>query len=431
SHIWSSALASAKDLAIFAGALSLFSNILMLAGPLYMLQVYDRVLSSGSRETLVALTLLVFCLFAAMAAIDFVRSALLARAGDAFENELNALAFERSMDSASRGDPAAASVLKNLRTVRQFLSSPPFAAIFDTPWSPVYLIIIFMMHWALGVVSLVGLGLLIMIAVINEQSSRKMNAVAQANLAHADAIAMSAQRNADAADAMGMRGALMARWRRLCGAASKNALLSNDWIGGLTAVSKASRLFLQSAILGVGALLAIDGAVTPGVMIAASIIMGRALAPFEAIIGQWRSFIVAGLAFRHVSTFLSTAQDKPHRVALPRPVGAVSVNRLVCAPGGANPPVLKGISFELAPGESLGVVGASAAGKTTLARALVGVENAVGGEVRLDGADIAHWDKDALGAHIGYLPQEVELFSGTAAEIFARFCEDANSEDVI
>ncbi len=425
------ALAAARRLIVHAGSISFFVNLLMLTGPLYMLQIYDRVLSSRSQETLLALTGLVLALFAAMAVLDFARGALLARAGSAIDDELKETTFDMSMDAGRLGLANADQPLKDLRTVRSFVASPALTAVLDAPWTPIFLGVVFLMHWLLGVVALVGLIVLLSLAITNEHWSRKSNASAQTGVLVADKLALAAQRNAAAADAMGMRANLRRRWLTISDGAFSNALTATDRIGGLTAATKATRLFLQSAILGAGALLAIAGAVTPGVMIAASIITGRALAPIEIVTGQWRNFALASSAYQRLKRFIAGAEAPPERMALPAPTGAITARQLVCQPPNAAKPILRGVSFELAKGESLGVVGPSAAGKTSLTRALVGVLPLRAGEIRLDQANIDHWSRDALGAHLGYLPQEVELFAGTAAENIARFRPDAEPDAVI
>jgi len=420
-----------RTLFLQAFGASFFVNLLMLTGPIYMLQMYDRVLSSQSYETLAVITILVFFLFTAMAGLDFARGALLSRAGLQFENKLKKSVFDASMEAARLGVPGAEQPLRDLRQVRQLVSTPAFAAVFDAPWTPLFLAIIFMMHGLLGVVALFGLIILLVLAFTNERASRNANKEAQSKSTHADKMAMSTLRNNAAADSMGMRGVLRKRWLQMTDASADQSMFALDTTGGLGAASKAMRLFLQSAILGTGAFLAIQGQVTPGVMIAASIITGRALAPIEMITGQWRNFALTQNAYRRLDKFISATPKERERTELPVPAGALSVEKLYCQPGGAKAPVVKNASFKLAAGTALGIVGPSAAGKSTLAKALVGVERVASGVVRLDGADITHWDPDALGKHIGYLPQEVELFSGTAAQNIARFSEDADPSVII
>jgi len=425
------ALQAAKRYARDAAGFSFFVNLLMLTGPLYMLQIYDRVLSSRSYETLAVITLLTVVLFAAMAALDFVRGALLSRAASAFEEKLRHLTFDFSMTASRRSPSQADQPLKDLRQIRQFVAGPALTAVFDAPWTPLFLFVVFMMHWLLGVVALVGLIALLALAIVNERASRAANASAQSLMSEADRVALASIRNSSAADAMGMRAALRRRWSALSEAADDQVMQATDVIGGLTAASKALRLFLQSAILGAGALLAINDVITPGAMIAASIITGRALAPVETVTGQWRAFAMAIAAYRRLKGSVGAAHADRERTALPAPKGALAVDKLYCQPGGAKRPVLKSVSFALEAGEALGVIGPSAAGKSTLARAIVGVENWAAGDVRLDGASLVQWDADALGRHIGFLPQEVELFAGTAAQNIARFTDNPSHEGII
>jgi PrtD family type I secretion system ABC transporter len=422
---------AARRLLVYAGLLSAFVNLLMLTGPLYMMQVYDRVLASRSFETLAVITALIVALFAAMALLDFARSALLARAGGEFEDTLKDLVFDKAADGALRGAMSAEQPIKDLRQIRQFVGSPALTAIFDAPWTPFFLGIVVLMHWLLGVVAIAGLLALVALAAINERVSRRAFLDAVGAAGEADRLALATFRNAAAADAMGLRRPLKARWLALSQAANDHAVTASDRTSGLTAATKASRMLLQSLILGTGAFLAIRGALSPGAMIAASIIAGRALAPVEIVTGQWKNFLQAGTAYARLKNFLGNAIAPQARTRLPAPEGAIAVDRIFCQPGGAKKPVLKSVSFSLEPGEALGVIGPSAAGKSTLARALVGVERLVSGVIRLDGAELSQWGSEDLGPHIGFLPQEVELFAGTAAANISRFRDDARDEDVI
>lgn len=422
---------TAKRHLVRAGILSFFVNILMLTGPIYMLQIYDRVLASRSYETLLVITLLTITLFAGMAIIDLARSALLARAGDSFEASLKDITFDLSMDGARLGSNAADQSLKDLHRIRQFLASPAVTAIFDAPWTPFFLGIIFLMHWLLGVVALLGAVILLVLAIVNERRSRVANEKAQGTNIVAERIAQASLRNVAAADAMGMRAPLRTHWRNLADHAGQASMTATDVISSFTAISKAARLFLQSAILGTGAYLAINNAITPGIMIAASIITGRALAPIEIVTAQWRNFSTTLVAYRRFKNVVSGIEEEAGRTELPAPLGTINVDRLVCRPGNAKDPVLKSVSFDISAGELIGIIGPSAAGKSTLGKALVGVEPALAGAVLIDGAKINQWNRDALGEHIGYLPQEVELFSGTAAQNIARFQNDVPSEVII
>jgi PrtD family type I secretion system ABC transporter len=427
----SAARQAASRLLIIAGVLSFFVNMLMLTGPLYMLQIYDRVISSRSYETLAVLTLLTLALFAGMAVLDFARGALLARAGEELEDKLQDVVFDVSMDAGRMGTKSPEQPIKDLRFLRQFVGSPALTAVFDAPWAPFFLGLVFLMHWLLGVVALIGLLVLLALAFVNERASRQANIAAGQMIVGADQSAMSSIRNAAAADAMGMRERLRERWRKQSAAASSNNILATDRIGGLTAATKATRLFLQSAILGTGAYLAIQSIVTPGVMIAASIIAGRALAPIEIVTSHWRQFASSGAALKRLLDFIRISRDQTPKTALPAPQGALSVEKLVCRPGASKNPVLKNVSFELDAGETLGVIGPSAAGKSTLARALVGVEPAISGSIKLDDANLSQWDKTVLGVYIGFLPQEVELFDGSAAQNIGRFYEEIDDAKVI
>ena len=423
--------AGVRALLIKAAVASCFVNILILAGPLYMLQIYDRVLSSRSTETLLVITILTFGLFAAMAGFDFARGALLARAGTDFDAQLQKLCFYFSMDTARRSLVHADQPLKDLQQVRQFLASPALTAFFDAPWTPIFLALIFLMHWLLGVVTVVGVILLLALAFVNERVSRHKTLHAHKEMREADTLATAALRNVAAAKAMGMRDVLTDRWQHLASGAATLSLLASDSTGGLTALSKALRMFLQSAILGTGAWLAIQGEVSPGVMIAASIIAGRALAPIELATGQWNHFTLAQAAYARLREIFAELPPEIERTPLPKLGGLLELDRVFCQPGMAEQPVVKGMSFALRPGEALGVIGPSASGKSTLGRAIVGVENIVAGDVRLDGASLSQWEQHSLGRQVGYLPQDIELFAGTAAENICRFDESASADDII
>lgn len=425
------ALRLVRRLFIYAAIFSCYVNLLMLAGPVYMLQIYDRVLGSRSVETLVALSLLVFVLFAAMGALDFARGALLSRAGARLETRLQGPVFDLSLTAARQGFPGPDQPLKDLRTVSRFIGSPAVPAAFDAPWTPVYLAVVFFMHPALGLVASAGLVLLVVIALVTRRLSRAALQEAAARAAEADRTVAEALRGVVAADAMGMRRTLRERWRESSLGALDRSLGASDVVFGAGAVSRAARLFLQSAMLGVGAWLAIRGETSAGVMIAASIIASRALAPIEGVTANWRNYADAAAAWRRLSAVLATRAGERRKTRLPRPHGAIQATGLYLKPASAPRPVVREVSFRLEPGETLCIVGASGSGKSTLARALAGVENVIAGEIRLDGAKLADWDPDDLGAAIGYLPQDVELFAGTAAENIARFDPQRSDESVV
>ncbi|NWG92303.1 MAG: type I secretion system permease/ATPase [Parvularculaceae bacterium] len=426
------ALAAARPLVIRAAVFSAAVNLLMLTPSIYMLQIYDRVLSSRSHTTLLVLTLLVLGFYVGMAVFDFVRTALVARAAARFDARLSDAAFNAAVDGAKySGGQGGDTPLKDLRTIRQAFGSSAVIAFFDAPFAPFYLLLVFMLHWALGLTALVGAGLLITLAIFNERASRKgLSTALEAGTAGDNAMA-AILRNAAASDAMGMRGALKEIWRAHTSKAQTSNTDAGDVINTYGAATKAGRMLLQSLILGIGAVLVIDQQTTPGVMIAASIITGRALAPVEQSIGQWRLIGSAITAWKRLEKFLAAAPKHVDRIALPPPKGHLRLDRVYVQPALAKKPIVKGVSLELKPGEALGVIGPSGAGKSTLARAMVGVERVVSGEIRLDGADLLTWDRDEVGRYIGYLPQETELFAGTVKQNIARFDPDASDAEIV
>lgn len=426
------AFQAAKPLVVRAAVFSAVVNLLMLTGPIYMLQLYDRVLSSRSMPTLVVLTLLIVGLFAAMGVLDFVRTALVARSAARFDAKLSDAAFNAAVEGArSSGGQAGDAPLKDLRTIRQAVGSSAVIAFFDAPFAPLYLLLVFLLHWALGLTALIGAGALIVLALMNERASRDSLKVALDSATASDQAMAAILRNAAATDAMGMRGALKSIWHGHATKSQMSNASAGDVINVYGAATKAGRMLLQSLILGVGALLVIGQATTPGVMIAASIITGRALAPVEQSIGQWRLIGAAIAAWKRLEKFLSAAPKQSEKISLPAPKGHLKVDRLYVQPALAKKPIVKGVSVEIRPGEAVGIIGPSGAGKSTLARAMVGVERVVSGEVRLDGADLLAWNRDEVGRHVGYLPQEAELFAGTVAQNIARFDPTATDGEII
>jgi len=423
---------AARPLLVRAALFSAGVNLLMLTGPLYMLQLYDRVLSSRSIPTLLVLTLLIIGLYAGMGLLDFVRTALVSRASARFDQRLSEAAFNASVEGARySGGQAGEAPLKDLRTIRQAVGSSAVTAFFDAPFAPFYLLLVFLLHWALGLTALIGAAALIGLAIVNERLARSSLATALESGSAGDAAMSSILRNAATADSMGMRSALREIWSRHASKSVLSSAAAADNISTFGAATKAGRMFLQSLILGVGALLVIDQQTTPGVMIAASIITGRALAPVEQAIGQWRVIGAAFAAWKRLEKFLSAAPKQSAKITLPEPKGFLKLDRVFVQPALAKKPIVKGVSLELKPGEAIGVVGPSGAGKSTLARAMVGVERVVSGEVRLDGADLLSWPRDDVGRFIGYLPQETELFAGTVAQNIARFESDVSDDEIV
>jgi len=425
------ALVSCRRGFVSIGAFSAVINLLMLAPALYMLQVYDRVLSSGSRHTLIMLTVVAIGMILTSALLEFVRARILVRIGSRLDSSLSDTLFggllRRRLRQTADGEVQP---LRDLESLRGFLTGNGLISFFDAPWTPLFLAIIFLLHPLLGLVALGGAVILFTLAVISELTTRGPLREASADSAAAHSFTENTLRNAEVIEAMGMLPALRQRWRQRHQAALAAQAQASDRGGMLTAAAKFVRPALQVAILGTGAYLALQQIITPGVMIAASIIMGRALAPVEGAIGHWRGFILARSAHGRLKGFLAKEKQPEECLPLPRPKGALAVERLVAAPPGLDKPVIKGISFALSPGESLGVIGPSAAGKSTLARLLIGVWAPAAGHVRLDGADISDWDHVLLGPALGYLPQDVELFDGTVAENIARFGE-ADPEKIV
>ncbi|MDA7946092.1 MAG: type I secretion system permease/ATPase [Hyphomicrobiaceae bacterium] len=426
-------LSACRGALIGIGAISFFTNLLMLTGPLFMLQIYDRVLTSRSVPTLVALLVLVAGLFAFMGVLELIRSRLLVRVGLRIDRILNGPVF----DAILKGGRCTASrtsdtqTLRDLDQLRQFVSGPGPLAIFDMPWAPIYFAVIFMFHWWLGMVAVIGAAILLVLSLLNEFTSKRPLAEASAKTAKSFALAEAGRRNSEVLRAMGMADAYHDRWAVQRQGALGSHTQASDVAGTITAVTKVTRLFLQSLMLATGAYLALQQIVTPGIMIAASIILSRALAPIEQAVGNWRAFISARQGAKRIKAALETLPENDTRMALPEPKGKLSVSRLYAAPPGITEPVLKAINFKIEPGDALGVIGPSASGKSTLARALVGVWPALKGAVRLNRAALDQWDAKQLGRNIGYLPQDVELFDGTVEENIGRFDPDRDPEAIV
>ncbi|MDP3036425.1 MAG: type I secretion system permease/ATPase, partial [Rhodocyclaceae bacterium] len=406
-------------------------NLLMLMPTIYMLQIYDRVLASRNVTTLLMLTLIMLGIYALEAALELVRSRVLIRASSALDLQLGSRVFDASFRryiNVRGGNPAQA--LGDLTQVRQFLTGKGLLAFFDAPWTPIYIAVIFMLSPWLGLFGLVAMLLLLGLAWINERVTAGRLGEANKLAQTAGNYANSHLRNAEAIEAMGMLGSLRRRWlAKQTGVLTLQAEASERgaWV---TAISKFARITTQSGILGVGALLVLENQLTPGGMIAGSILLGRALAPLDMAISTWRGTVAARGAHVRLNELLGLVPPPVERTALPRPQGFVLAENLVLgAPGNRNP-ILKGITFGAKPGMLIAVIGPSASGKSSLARGLVGVWAPLGGALRLDGAEIARWDKAELGPWLGYLPQDVELFEGTIAENIARFGE-RDSEQVV
>lgn len=406
-------------------AVVLFSvvvNLLMLTGPLYMLQVYDRVLGSRSEATLIALSVIVTFLFMIMGILDHLRGRILARIGARLQDRLDRRVFSAAMRRLMvlPDDQTALAAQRDVEAIQRLWASPLMAALVDMPWTPLFVAAIFVFHPVLGYLSLAGGALIVAVALLNQWRT-------QAPLARANAAGLQADRAADLMKgeaetirALGMTGAAFDRWQAARGAALGEGLAASDTGGAYSAISKTFRLFLQSAMLGLGAWLVLGNELSAGAMIAASILLGRALQPVEQAVGQWPVLTRAREARGRLAQLLTTVPEEPARTDLPRPRARLEVSALSIVPPGESQAVLRMVSFALEPGQALGVIGPSGAGKSSLARALTGLWRPASGKIRLDGATLDQYDPDILGSYIGYLPQKVSLFDGTIAENIAR-----------
>ncbi|WP_348524999.1 type I secretion system permease/ATPase [Pararhodobacter sp. SW119] len=420
-------------LLICAFVFSIFVNLLMLTGPLYMLQVYDRVLSSRSVETLVALTVLIGGLFALMGILDFARGRVMARIGARFQSSLDARVFESTLRHSAdpREQSAGTAAMRDLDGVQRLFISPVLLSLMDTPWTPLFLAAIFIFHPMLGWLALAGAGLLIILTLLNQLLTAKMVGQAHATEQKAQIFAGQVQNGSELVRSQGMVPVMTQRYMRSRMGALQSAIRANDWTGSFSSFSKSFRLFLQSAILGLGAYLVLLGEMTPGAMIAGSILLGRALAPVEQLLGQWPILQRAAAGWKGLGEYLTRAPQPKTRTSLPVPKAHVLLRGLTVLPPGSNAPTLRNISLEVKPGEALGVIGRSGSGKSTMARALVGYWPPAAGEIRLGGATLDQYDPNRLGAYVGYLPQTVTLFPGTVAENIARMTPSPDPESVV
>lgn len=411
--------------------LSAIINIIMLVPSLYMLQVYDRVLSSRNESTLLLLTLIIVVAYIVMSGLDYVRSFLAIRISSKVDMLLNTRIYQSAFMHNLMGKPMnAGQALQDLATLRQFLSGNSLFAFFDAPWFPIYLLIIFIIHPYLGVFALAGTLIHIALAIWNQTATQKPLAEANSMSVKANQLATNNLRHAEVIESMGMLPNFQNRWfdmhAKFIGLQAK----ASDKAGMIAVSTKFVRIALQSLILGFAALLVLDEEITAGMMIVSTILMGRTLQPVEQIIGTWRGWNNTKSAYQRLDDLLTANSLKKTSMALPDPKGEVRVEQVTSMPPGARKPTIQNLSFAIQPGDVLGVVGPSGAGKSTLARVLVGVWPAAAGKVRLDGADIFQWDKAELGPHIGYLPQDIELFTGTVSDNIARFGE-VDAEKVV
>lgn len=418
-----SALLACKGSFLTVGFFSLFINLLLLVPSFYMLQVYDRVLTSNSLMTLGMLSLIMLLLMATYGAMEWVRSRILVRVSTRLDLMLNERLYDASFKQAlySGGIKASAQPLNDLTGLRQFLTSNGLFAFFDAPWLPIYISVMFFFHPWYGWLAVLGAGLLLALAIINERLTSKPLAEANRENISATSFTSKSLRNAEVVASMGMLPSLFALWRKKNNKVLVLQASASERGGALSNTSKTLRMLLQSAILGTGAYLVIDHQITPGLMTAGSLLLGRALAPIDMLIGSWKGFVTARDQYVRLNDLLHVVQNEPARMALPAPKGEVSVEQIILTPPGAFQPSLKGVSFNVLAGTTVGILGASAAGKSSLARALLGIWPTQNGKVRLDGADILAWRREELGPYLGYLPQDIELFDGSISENIARF----------
>jgi PrtD family type I secretion system ABC transporter len=423
-------LAGGSGLAIIL--FSLIVNLLMLTGPLFMLQIYDRVLTSGSIPTLLALSGLVVLLYLLYGFLEFVRSRMMGRLGACLDADIRDRAFQAITFHAVKGDKSVRTApLSDLAQVRQFLAGPGPFAFLDAPWTPIYLLFIYLMHPVLGVASIVAVALLAVLAIINNLVTRKASAEAGKIMGRANAAGEEARRNAEVTTALGMGPMLRSRWSQLQDQALAKQMTASDRGGMISAMSRTLRFMFQSGILGLGAWLAVNQEISPGTMIAASIIMSRALAPVEQMVAHWQGFLTFRESWGRLSTVLKGLPENSEGVSLPDPVGHIKVEGLTAGLPQLPRPMLANVTFELKPGEGLGIIGPTGAGKSTLARILVGVWPYYRGAVRLNGAELSQYEEVQLGRSIGYLPQDVELYDGTIGQNIARFDAQAPDDAII
>jgi PrtD family type I secretion system ABC transporter len=413
-----------RKIIVVSVVFSLAVNLMILVSPLYMMQIYNRVLPSRSESTLIMLTTLVVFALVALATLEAVRSLVFVRIGGAFERALNEVVIDSSFSNMlHKYSTSYDHALRDFDRLRNFVWSAMPGHLFDILWVPLFVVCIFLLHPMLGVIALGGAIGLVIFGVLHNmvtrsplheagQLSRGLNSVVERSL-----------RNAQTLQAMGMLENFKRRWVNERGQLIRLQAAAADRTGIFTGVTKSVRILLQTALLAVGAMLAINDEVSAGVIVAASMLMSRALAPLEATIGGWRQCIAAHGAFVRLNDLLATSPTAPRRMRLPAPRGALELEDVVVWPPGSGEPTLRKVSFRLAAGECLGVVGASGSGKSTLARVAVGAWRPHSGKVRLDGAEIENYSREDLGPFLGYLPQEVELFDGTVAENIARFGE--------
>jgi PrtD family type I secretion system ABC transporter len=415
-----------------AAGLSVFINLLVFVSPLYTMQIYDRVLTSRNAMTLLLLSLIALALFVSYAALEHFRSRVLVQTGIRFDQLLSGEAFETALAQALRTSSSHhVQLLRDVDTLRDVLSGGVITSLMDVPWTPIFLGMCFLLHPLIGIVALMGALAILAIAFLNERTTKAPLIAASFKSLHALDRLTSSLRNAEAIRGLGMGSAVRSAWSVTHGEALVEGAKAGERGGSLLAISKFLRMAIQVAIMGVGAYLAIHQEISGGVLFAASLIMGRALAPVEAAVSQWRALVSARTSFSRLDDAFRTRATERRPMRLPPLTGEISVEALTVIVPGSQLPAIAEVSFRLAPGEVVAVVGQSGSGKSSLARALVGAWPAAQGCVRIDGNDIRHFDSNFLGQSLGYLPQDVELFAGTVRDNIARFRDGASDEQVV
>jgi ATP-binding cassette subfamily C protein EexD len=419
------ALGAVKQHFIYAGLFSAAVNILLLVPIMYMMLVYDKVMASGSMSTLGMLSLLMVALIFAMGGFEWVRSYILVAASNKLEATLRDRVFNATFKIAlqSSGAKNSSQPINDLSGLRQFLTGNGIFAFFDAPWFPVYLAVMFMFNFWFGIMAIFAGIVMVALAYTNEviTTKRLKDANTEANLANSQLIG--SLRNAEIIEAMGMTASIRTKMQKRNDRVLMLQTDASKHAGVISAFSKTFRMVIQSLILGLGALLALRHELSPGSMVAGSMLLGRALAPIDMLVGTWKGFSIARAQYERLANLLEQMPAEQEHMKLPPPQGNLLLEQVFVTPPGAKTPVLKGISLQLNAGEVLGVIGPSASGKSTLARAILGIWPAVSGKVRIDGADIWAWDRNEIGPYLGYLPQDIELFDGTISDNICRFGE--------
>ena len=419
------ALRDCKQYFIYAGVFSAAVNILMLTPIIYMLAVYDRVVASGSLSTLAMLTILMVALTFAIGGFEWVRSMILVSASNRLETSLRKRVSDATFKRAllSGGMVANSQPLNDLTSLRQFLTGNGLFAFFDAPWFPIYVGVMFLFHPWFGVIGILGGIIMVGLAFANENATNAKLKAANEETNRVMAQFQGSLRNAEVVAAMGMSDNIREKQEQRSDKVLSLQTDASQKAGALSALTKSTRIVLQSLALGLGAYLALNHEISPGMMIAGSLLLGRALAPIDMLVGTWKAFSLARVQYQRLGDLLDQIRSDADTMSLPAPTGQLNLEQVTVAPPGSRNIVVRGVSFDLAAGEAVGIVGPSASGKSSLARAILGIWPTYAGKVRLDGADIAAWDRESLGPYIGYLPQDIELFDGSIADNICRFSE--------